>query len=202
MFNLKGLTSFRNWRDFGRLFRNHKCEIDDEGDLLIGGARMGGEYFVRNSVTGLWIPGKNTGTYEGYNYLLRCVFGNNSPPTSMFIAPYTANQTPTSSWTAAIFHSTAIEETTGYSETTRQAYVESTPSSGSVDNYSNPAVFTATGAVTWYGFGVLNTATKDDASVYPTQALMGAAKFATAETLSGSGSQLAIKYRYYIQPVS
>lgn len=198
MFGLERLTSKRNFKDFGRLFRNKRFEIDDDGDLLIGGARVGGDYFIRGE-NGLWVPGHNTGTIEGWNFILRCVFGGISPPTSMFIAPYTANWTPTTASTSATFHSTAIEETTGYSETTRQPYVESTPASGSVDNYSNPAVFTATGAVTWYGFGVFNTATKNDASTYPTQALVAAAKFATAESLSGSGSELGIKYRYYLE---
>lgn len=198
--NLNSLAQARIWRDFGRLIRNGKSDIDETGDLIVGGARIGGDYAVQGA-SGLWVPGHNTGTYEGYNFLLRCVFGGSSPPSSLYIAPYTANQTPTSAWTAATFRSTALEETTGYSEATRQAFVSSTPASGEVTNYASPATFTASGAVTWYGFGLFTTATKNDSSTYPAQALIAAAKFATAEVLGAVGSQLAIKYRYYLQPV-
>lgn len=198
--NLYRLASPRILRDFGRLFRNGKSDIDERGDLIVGGARIGGDYAVRGG-SGLWVSGHNTGTYEGYNFLLRCVFGGSSPPSSLYIAPYTTNQTPTSSWTAVTFRTTAIEESTGYLEATREAFVSSTPSSGEVTNYASPATFTATGAVVWYGFGVLTTATKNDASVYPTQALIAAAKFASAESLGAAGAELAIKYRYYLQPV-
>lgn len=201
MFGLKSYTSNKNWKDLFRLFRNHRCEIDDSGDLRIGAAKVGGDYWVRGE-NGLWVQGHNTGTYEGYNYILRCVFGGNSPPASMYLAPFAANVTPLSTWTIAIWISTATEATTTYSEATRQAFVESTPADGSTNNYSSPATFTAASATTWYGFGVMNTATKGDSSTYPTQALIAGAKFATAESLSGAGAQLSIKYRYYLQPIA
>lgn len=198
MFGLDQLTSRRNWRDFGRLFRNRRYDLNEVGELIIGGARIGGNFLVKGE-GGLWVPGKNTGTTEGWNYILLCMAGTTVPSTSWYIAPYTANWTPTIASTAATFHSTALEETTGYSETTRQAYASSSPAAGSINNYASPAVFTATGAVVWYGFGLFNTSTKDDASAYPTQAMIAAAKFTSAESLSGSGSQLGIKYRYYIE---
>lgn len=198
MFGLDKLTSHRNWRDFGRLFRNRRYELNEGGELLIGCARIGGEYFVKGEC-GLWVHGKNTGTVEGWNYILLCMAGTTAPSTSWYVAPYLANWTPTINATAATFHSTALEDSAGYSETTRQTFVSSTPSAGSVDNFSNPAVITAAGAVAWYGLGILNTATKNDASVYPTQALIAAAKFAAAENMSGAGAQLGIKYRYYIE---
>ena len=40
MFGLDQLTSRRNWRDFGRLFRNRRYDLNEVGELIIGGAQL------------------------------------------------------------------------------------------------------------------------------------------------------------------
>lgn len=191
------LTSFfsqlksRDWRNLGRLFRNHRWERDDDGDILIGHARIGG-VFECEAPDGLGaIRTRNLLTTEGCNYLLSVGIANGTQYSTFYVAPFSGNVAVADTLTAANFASTQTELTTQYSESTRVAFVESTPASKSTNNTASPAVVTAaTDSVSIWGAGLLSSSTKGGT----TGVLLSAAKYASVRTLALTGDTLGIKY--------
>ncbi len=178
-------------REFRRLFSNHRWDVSDDGDILIGGARIGG-VFECEAPDGLGvIRTKNLITTEGGNYLLSAGIAGGTQYATFYVAPFSGAASVTGALTAANFASTQTEITTGYSEANRVAYVESVPSGMSLNNTSNPATVTAAiDNLVIRGVGLLSTATKGAT----TGVLLAAANYTTARTLPTTGDTLGVKY--------
>lgn len=185
-----GFTS-RRWRELGRFFRNHQWERNDDGEILIANAKIGGIFsFNANDGRGEVLQ-PNLVTTEGCNYLLATGIGAGSQSTVFYIAPFSGNVSIVDTLTAATFASTVTELTTQYSEATRPVFTESVPANKALDNTANPAIITAaTTNVSIWGAGILSASTKGAT----TGVCLAAAKYATARTLPSIGDTLGIKY--------
>ena len=181
----------RNWRELGRRFRNHQWDRNDDGEIIISHARIGG-LFECEAADGLGVvQTRNLITTEGCNYLLSAGVANGTQHTTFYVAPFSGNVAVADTLTAANFASTQTELTTQYSESTRVAFVESTPASKSTNNTANPATITAAvDSVTIWGLGLLSLSTKGGT----TGVCLAAAKYSTARTLALTGDTLGIKY--------
>lgn len=183
----------RVWREFRRLVSNHKWERDDDGGIYIGEAKavMRGNFEV-------WAPdgmglqvGHNLWTTEGFNYLLSVGVNDGTKLSTWYVAPFGANVAVANTLTAATFASTQTELTTAYSQSTRVAYVETAPASGSVNNTSNPAIITAASTnVSVWGFGILSESAKNSTS----GKLLCATTFSSVRTLAAIGDELGIRH--------
>lgn len=191
MFGIIQALQPRHWRELYRHFRNFNYEVDDENNLLISHAKISGVYEIE-APDGLGVQRvANLLTTEGCNHLLSVGVAGGSQVGTWYIAPFSGNVTVADTWTAATFAATATEITTSYSESTRVAFVESTPASKSTNNSSNPAVFTSntTNVLIW-GIGLLSSSTKGSTS----GTLLSAAKYSTVRSLPASGDQLSVAY--------
>lgn len=133
-------------------------------------------------------------TYQGMDVLNNIFFsasGNPGQVATWYFCPFSGNVSPTTALTAANFNST-LTELTSYSESTRQAFVEGTSSSGVINNTGNHAVLTASTSCTVWGMGLRSTSTKGDSSGY----VFSASKFSSSETLNNSGSTLTVGYTF------
>jgi hypothetical protein len=192
-----GLQS-KYWKELYRHFRNFHYEVDDDGDLLIAHARIGG-VFELESPDGLGVTReRNLITTEGANYLLSAGVGNGAQSTTFYIAPFSGAVTVLDTWTAATFASSASELTTQYTEASRIEYVESVPASKATNNNSNPAVMTsAVDSVVVRGAGVLSASTKGGT----TGVLLAAARYGSDRSLPTTGDTLAIRYQVTLSNV-
>jgi len=181
----------KHWRNLARLFRNHQWEANDDGEILIGHARISGAYETL-APDGLGsIVTKNLWTIEGMNYLLSAGMGNGVQVGTWYVAPFSGNVTITDTLTAATFASATTELTTQYSEASRVTYTESVPANRSTNNTANPAVFTsASDNVNIWGIGLLSISTKGSTSGI----LLSAAKYSTVRNLPVTGDQISVKY--------
>jgi hypothetical protein len=123
-------------------------------------------------------------TDEGLNHILNVAFNGASATGTWYLALFSGNVSPASSWTAANFASNATEITSGtegYSESVRQTFVEATSTAKSITNSASKAAFTIATAttVTVWGAGLLSSSTKGGTS----GVLASAAKFSAARTL-------------------
>lgn len=179
------------WNELARLFRNHKWERNDDGEILISHTRIGG-VFECDAPDGLGvIRTHNLITTEGCNYLLSCGIAGGTQYTTFYVAPFSGNVAVADTLTAANFATTQTELSTQYTETTRIAFVEATPASKSTNNTASPATVTAaTGSVSIWGLGLLSTSTKSAT----TGVLLAAAKYSTVRTLPTAADTLGIKY--------
>lgn len=185
-------------RDFRRQMRDRKFEISPEG-LYFPQAKA-----VMIGEVEAWLGSGerrqtcfNSWTLEGFTHMLATEIGDGAKVSTWYLAPFSGNVAVSENATAATFASTYTELTnTYYSESTRIAYVEGTPASGQVDNYSSPAVITAaTANVTVAGFGMLSVSTKGSAS----GTLLALHKYSTAYVIPESGGTLGLKYRLKLQ---
>jgi len=196
--NIAALLAPRHWRNLARLFRNHDWERNDDGEILIAHAKIGG-VFSTFAPDGLGeVETHNLLCIEGINYLLSCGVGNgvgsNTSPSSFYVAPFSGVAEPSQDWAASgtyAFATTATELTTQYSEATRVAFVDSVPASRSVNNTASPAEFTAaTDNVNIRGIGLLSSSTKGTTSGI----LLSVAKYASVRNLPTTGDKISIKY--------
>lgn len=189
----------RHWSELCRYFRNHKWEANDDGDILISHAKIGG-VFHTTAEDGLGeVATHNKWTIEGLNYLLSLgVVSATTKLGTFYIAPFGAsgNVTVSETWkhgAAPIFASTAGEYTSEYSEANRVTFVPSTVASGSVNNTAGPAVITAaTTNLSIWGVGLASIATKGSTS--SSHYLLAAASYTTARVLPSIGDTLGVKY--------
>ena len=172
------MINSRLHRDLTRSIRNWKYEYTEVG-LYLPEQKLsiGGMYVV--DVNGEDITYEpNIVVDEGKNHILEIVIANGTQVATWYMAPYSGNVSPVAGWTAANFTANSTEFTnyTG----TRQAFVESTPSAGSINNTSNKAAFTieAGGGTVW-GCGLLSDSPKSAV----TGTLLSAAQFASERTL-------------------
>ena len=181
----------KHWKNLARLYRNHRWEADDAGDILIGHARLSGMYET-NAPDGLgWVATKNLLTTEGINHLLSVGIAGGVQVGTWYIAPFSGNISVADTLTAATFASSATELTTQYSESSRVAFQESVPASKSTNNTSNPSVFTtASDNVNIWGIGLLSISTKGSTS----GTLLSVAKYSTVRNLPVTGDQISVKY--------
>lgn len=194
MMNLRAFCNAltpKYWRELARLFRNHKWERNDDGEILISRTTIGG-VFECDAPDGLGVVRTNNLiTTEGCNYLLSAGIAGGTVYTTFYVAPFSGNVAVADTLTAANFTTTQTELTTQYSETTRVAFVESAPASKATNNTANPATFTAaTDSVSIWGLGLLSTSTKSAT----TGVLLAAAKYSAARTLPTAADTLGIKY--------
>lgn len=181
----------KHWRELYRLYRNHKWDINDEGDLLISHARISGRYETY-APDGLGcLQTSNLLTTEGCNLLLSVGLAGGTQVGTWYLAPFSGNITVADTLTAATFASGTTELTTQYSEASRVAYQESVPASKSTNNIANPAVFTsAVDDVNIWGIGLLSASTKGSTS----GTLLSVAKYSTVRNLPVTGDTLGVKY--------
>lgn len=170
--------------EFARYIRNRQYEQTDAGILFPqAGAIAKGVY--SHGVNGTdWRDDKNIVVTEGLNHMLDVVLHDASKISTWYFGLFSANTTPLATWTAANFTSNATEITSGsegYSEATRQAFVEAAASAGAITNSASKAAFTIVTAssLTVWGAGLLSSSTKGGT----TGTLMSAAKFSAARTL-------------------
>lgn len=172
-------------REFATALRNHQYEMTDEGGVMFPkqGAIVSGVYV--HDVNGQdQRSDSNIVVTEGMNHILDVVLHGTTAVATWYFGLFSANVTPTSTWTAANFTANATEivsGTEGYSEATRQAFVEAAASAGSINNTASKAAFTIATAttITVWGAGLLSSSAKGGT----TGTLMSAAKFSAARTL-------------------
>ena len=171
-------------REFAAALRNHEYEVSDAG-----------VFFPKQKtfVHGLYVhdvngqderQDENIVVTEGLNHMLDVVLHATTPVTTWYIGLFSANVTPLSTWTAATFTASSTEIvslTEGYTEATRQEFVEAAASTGSITNSASKAVFTIATAtsVTVWGAGLLSSNVRGGT----TGTLMSAAKFSAARVL-------------------
>jgi hypothetical protein len=171
-------------REFATALRNHQYEVSDEGVYFPKqGAIVSGVY--THNVNGQdERVDSNIVVTEGMNHMLDVVLHGTTAVGTWYFGLFSANYTPVATLTAATFTSASTElvsNTEGYSETTRQAFVEAAAASGSINNTASKAAFTIATAttVTVWGAGLLSSNVKGGT----TGTLLSAAKFSAARTL-------------------
>jgi hypothetical protein len=171
-------------REFATALRNHQYEVSDEGILFPKQrAFISGVYTHTVNGQDERID-SNIVVTEGMNHMLDVVLHGTTAVATWYFGLFSANVTPVNTWTAANFTANATEitsNTEGYSETTRQAFVEAAASAGSTNNTASKAAFTIITAtsVTVWGAGLLSSSVKGGTS----GTLLSSAKFSAARTL-------------------
>lgn len=171
-------------REFATALRNHQYEVSDEGILFPKQGAIARGVYTHN-VNGMdEREDGNLVVTEGLNHILDVVLHGTSAVATWYFGLYSANVSPVSTWTAANFTANATEITSGtegYSESTRQAFVEGAAAAGSINNTASKASFTIATAtsITVWGAGLLSSSTKGGTS----GTLISAAKFSAARTL-------------------
>lgn len=171
-------------REFATALRNHQYEVSDAG---IHFPKQNAIAFGRytHDVNGLDVrEDDNIVVTEGLTHMLDVVLHGTTAVATWYFGLFSANVTPVSTWTAANFTANATEivsGTEGYSEATRQAFVEAAAAAGSINNTASKAAFTIATAtsITVWGAGLLSSNVKGGT----TGTLMSAAKFSAARTL-------------------
>lgn len=172
-------------REFATALRNHQYEMTDEGGVLFPkqSAIVSGVYTHNINGSDERVD-SNIVVTEGMNHILNVVLHGTTAVATWYFGLFSANVTPVSTWTAANFTANATEitsNTEGYSETTRQAFVEGAASAGSINNTASKAAFTIATAtsITVWGAGLLSSNVKGGT----TGTLLSSAKFTAARTL-------------------
>lgn len=188
-------------REAARSFANRKFELSPAGVLFPRlGLFIGGAFHHRVCPAGgQWSPWSidpNVFTNQGLNNLLNSAFGAQSAVSTWYIAPFSGNVTPDSSWTGANFTANSTEFT-AYTPSTRPLWdlTGNTPtSSESIGNTGNEAVitFSSGGPYNLYGLGLLSSATKS--ATTSTITLAAATRFDNARTNQASGDKLGLGY--------
>lgn len=171
-------------REFAAALRNHQYEVSEAG-IHFPKQRVFAHGVYEHSVNGLDIRrDDNLVVTEGLTHMLGVVLGDLTALPDWYFGLFSGNVTPVSTWTAANFTANATEitsNTEGYSETTRQTFVESPAAAASINNTASKAAFTIATAtsITVWGAGLLSASAKGAT----TGTLMSAAKFSAARTL-------------------
>lgn len=183
----------RHGREVLRNLANHAYEVDEKDGLLMPGGiafAWQGKGFVR--VNGKYAGEfSNSGTIEGWNYLLEAGIRGGTAYSSWYVAPFSGNVTPGTSLTAATFHSTCTELSTAYAEAARPAYTTVAAASASVTNSAAAATITVASGqsnVLVRGAGILSVSTKQSTS----GKLLSAWRLTADVTLPAEGNTLDI----------
>lgn len=171
-------------REFAAALRNHQYEVSDAG-IHFPKQKVMASGLYTHSVNGAdEREDSNIVVTEGLTHMLDVVLHGTTAIPTWYFGLFSANITPVSTWTAANFTANATEivsGTEGYSEATRQAFVEAAAAAGSINNTASKAAFTIATAtmITVWGAGLLSSNVKGGT----TGTLMSAAKFSAARTL-------------------
>lgn len=183
--------TLKHGREFVRALNNNHYEITDTGAVLMlkqGTLIQGVHEHLAPDGLGL-MRDHNLIVTEGLNHLWTSAILGGSQITSWYVAIHSGTTAPSASWTAANYASNATEINSSISESARQAYTGATAASGSTNNTSSKAVFTAnTTNVTVWGAAVLSTSTKGGTS----GTLLSASKFSASRTLPASSDTISI----------
>ncbi len=152
--------------EFRRYMRNHQYEVTPTGHVLFARAAAQAEGGYFHDVNGLderYDP--NNLPDEGLIYLLSVGLNNGSKLATWYLSLYAANYTPLAELTAASYPATASEITSGtegYTESTRQVWTPTAPTTPLIDNLANKAAFTIATAssLAVNGAALLSEATK------------------------------------------
>lgn len=171
-------------REFQRAINNHKYEMTDEGILFPQQHVLASGLYIHGVNGDDWRKDKNLLTTEGLNHMLDTEFHDGTKVSTWYFGLFSGNVTVLNTWTAANFTANATEitsNTEGYSETTRQAFVEAAASAAAITNSASKAAFTIATAssISVWGAGLLSSSVKGGT----TGTLMSAAKFSAARTL-------------------
>jgi hypothetical protein len=182
----------RHRGEFARYLNNHQWERTDDGDVFFPVARaiahgmyMHGVFRNGELVDG-WQYDPNLWPDEGINYALDVAVNGATQITAWYFALYSGAVSPAANWTAATWVAIATEitsNTTGYSETTRQAWVGTAAASDATSNLASKAVFTIavpSSTLTVNGCAMVSSSAKGAT----TGKLYSASKFATTRNLS------------------
>ena len=101
---------------------------------------------------------------QGLNAWLDIMFHGATQVGTWYILIFEDDYTPTSSDT---YQSPGFTECTAYDEATRPAFNEGAASNGTINNYSNPAVFSINATKTIYGAALVSDSTKGDSGAGP-----------------------------------
>lgn len=171
-------------REFAAALRDHKYEVSESGVFFPAQKAFASGVYIHD-VNGADVrEDHNIVTIEGLNHMLDVVLHGTTAVGTWYFGLFSANVTPVNTWTAANFTANSTEitsNTEGYSETTRQAFVEVAASAGSTNNTASKAAFTiatATSINVW-GAGLLSSSVKGGT----TGTLLSSAKFSAARTL-------------------
>jgi hypothetical protein len=123
---------------------------------------------------------------QGLNHILSVVVGAGSQNNTWYVGIFEGNYTPVAGDTMATFPASATESS-AYTEASRPAFVESSPSGGSTSNSASKAEFTMNATKTIYGCFLSSVATKNGT----TGVLLSASKFGTAKAVD-SGDVLRV----------
>lgn len=136
--------------------------------------------------------GHNIVTNEGLDDLLSKYFKAGTGPT-WYVVPIDASAAPASTDTYTNTMSDANKEFVGFSETTRQEWVDGTVSSQSIDNSGSVASFSITASATLYGAALVDTVTKGSAA---SGTLYSRVNFTGGSRAVGNGDTVEITYTF------
>lgn len=171
-------------REFAAALRNHHYEVSEAGIHFPKQRAFASGVYTHN-VNGLDERADgNIVVTEGLNHMLDVVLHGTTAVATWYFGLFSANVTPAATWTAANFTANSTEitsNTEGYSETTRQAFVEAAASAGSTNNTASKAAFTIATAtsITIWGAGLLSSNVKGGT----TGTLLSSAKFSASRTV-------------------
>ncbi len=139
------------------------ASVESQRELIlraIAGSRWNFECY-RKDGTLRWaeLDRPNIITNEGLNAWLNIMFHGATQITTWYIIPVETDTTAATTMTYAV---PVFTEWDGYSELTRQAFVEAAASSQSITNSANKAVYTSTETKTLYGGALVGGGTDAD----------------------------------------
>ena len=182
-----------------RAVANGKAEVTEAGLFIPGanvfvGGMFGAAYAEPGSDDfGPLTIGANRVVNQGLNLLLSLLGSHASPPSGLYLAPFTGDVAPAASWTAASF-ATAATEFTAYTAANRLPWTTVAPTAQQLTNAAALAAatltFNAGGPYTIRGLGLLTVSGKGST----TGALFAASRFAADLTGMQGGGRLAMEY--------
>lgn len=139
------------------------CSVESQREMLfkaIAGSRWNFECY-RKDGTLRWseLDRPNVITDEGFNAWLNIMFHGATQITAWYIFPVETDTTAATTMTYAV---PVFTEWDGYSELTRQAFVEAESTAKSTTNSANKATYTSTETKTLYGGALVGGGTAAD----------------------------------------
>lgn len=180
----------RHRSELARALRNHRYETMDDGRVLFPaqGVVVGGVFRTRVNGGDEQID-PNVLALAGLSNILAVYFDQAAQTAAHYIAPFSENEEPANTLTAANFNST-LTEFTNYTQSTRPTWAKDDEASQSIANAGTPARFTMdTGGGTIWGAALMTASAKSSTSGL----LVCCAKFAVGRVLL-AGDNLDIEY--------
>lgn len=183
-------TLMRHRGELARTLRNHHYENLPDGRVLFPrqGLVMAGVFRPRVNCANESIE-PNVLTLTGLSSILSVFFAQAAQAAAFYIAPFSDNETPANTLTAANFTAT-LTEFTNYTQSARPTWAKDAEASQSIANATTPARFTIdTGGGTVWGAALMTASAKSSTAGL----LVCCAKFGAARVLL-EGDNLDIEY--------